>query len=122
MGNEELIEKLSKAFEDMKNTPVETVCDFAVFSLNIYKTFTPKEWEDWYKNGKPNFIKRVFIYDLENEWELQKDGTLILQSTKEVVPEHTYKIGRIESNSDLKQRKKEFKNFLERKYKKSKYE
>ena len=107
----------SQEVEKMKNTLVETVCDFVVFSLYIYKAFTPKEWEDWYKNHKPKFIKRVFIYDLENEWELQKDGTLKLQATRKITPEHTYKLGRIESNSDLKQRKKEFKNFLERKYK-----
>ena len=122
MEKEELKEKLSSAFEVMKNTPVETVCDFAIFSIKVYKAFTPKEWEDWYKRGKPSFIEHVYIYDLKNEWELQKDGTLKLQSTKEVVPEHTYKIGRIENNNDLKQRKKDFKKFLERKYKRSKYE
>lgn len=113
----EFLNKIKKTLEFMKNRPIQPEWDFVHISLVAYHQYTQKEWADYMNNRKPDSVKHIYVWSYgAKTYEIKKDGSLELIEPKEqTTPEPQGKLGRIE-NKELKQRKKDFKKFLNKKY------
>lgn len=112
----EFFDDIKMATEYLKNRTIPTEYNYVYISLVAYQQFTQKAWSVFMNEYKPDRVKNIYVLNRDAVYEIKKDGSLELIGSKEkTTPEPQGKLGRIE-NKELKQRKKDFKNFLNKKY------
>lgn len=117
---EEFNQKLREIFESWEKRRVAnfTERDFTIFGIGFYEKFTKLDWEVFYRTQKPPYMDIYFDEYIDGEWisyKLLSTGELEIISKREKI-NGTYVIGRIDTNEDKKQRKKDYKQFLNKKY------